>query len=469
MYFYNELQQIRENGMTSKLMKSVFKQFEPRRIHMLRMLERYKTTESGVPIFTRYFDDGSKVNNKINNDFFSEIVDIKAGYFSGAPFSYQYDKTLPEFARANERMQKFVLQNNIADLDSETTKDAAICGYSARLLYVDEEGDERVMNVPPYEAIFFSETSISTPEYAMRFFIVPTERGDRLRVELYNDAEKRVFVEERKGQFIEDTEAAETHAFGICPLIGIPNNEELQGDVDKVVSLIDAYDRTLSDVNSEVESFRLAYMLFKGGVIDEETLRQAQRTGAFMVPDEGDIRYLTKDMSDTIVENHLSRIQENIYRFSKTPDLSDESFGGNRSGVSLKYKMFPLESKCKTFERKFNSSILYMFEGLCNVWRIKGESFDPVSFFVEFKRNFPLDLLPEAEVQQKLKGMVSEQTRLGLASFVDDPQYEMERMQQEIDESGLPPVDLDRDLNADMQRADPAGSSIPEAVGFTSE
>ncbi|WP_277930039.1 phage portal protein, partial [Bacillus cereus group sp. BfR-BA-01353] len=30
------------------------------------------------------------------------------------------------------------------------------------------------------------------------------------------------------------------------PLIGFPNNEELQGDVDKAISLIEGYDRAIS-------------------------------------------------------------------------------------------------------------------------------------------------------------------------------------------------------------------------------
>lgn len=462
-----ELDQIRDRGIDSAIIKSALKKFEAKRVHMLRMIERYKSTSDGVPVLTRYMADSTKVNNKVNNDFFSEIVDIKTGYFAGSPFSYQYDKTLDEFDRAAERISNFITMNNIADLDSEATKDAAVCGYGSRLLYINEAADERVMNIPPYECLFFSEREISDPEYAMRVYDVKTERGTRRRVEFYDAFSMRVFYEQKKNSFVEEADEEKDHNFGVCPLYGIPNNEELQGDVDKCLALIDAYDRTISDVNSEIESFRLAYMLFKGGIIDEETLRQAQKTGAFTLPDDGDVRFLTKDMNDTIVENHLTRLQDNIYRFSKTPDLTDEAFGGTQSGVALKFKLFPLEAKCKKFERKFDTANRHMLRGLCHMWKVKGEEFDPYKFFVEYKRNFPMDVLPEAEVQMKLKGLVSEQTRLSLASFIDDAEYEIQRMEEEALEGVIPTIDLDRDESVTVN--DPSGSPIPAAIGITRE
>lgn len=443
MDFSAEIYKIREGGLSSNIIKSILKKFEPRQKKMLLLYERYKTSQSGVPIYSRYFSDKTKVNNKVNNDFFSEIIDLKVGYFAGNPFSYQYDRTKSEYETALDRIQRFALLNNLADLDSETTKMAAICGYGGRLLYIDPEGRERVLNVPAYETIILSEEGLSAPEYGIRIYTVETDKGARRKVEFYDSRNCEVWLEEKKNVFVEDVEESFEHDWGICPLYAVPNNEELLGDVEKVEDLIDAYDRTLSDVNSEIESFRLAYMLFKGGLVDEDTIRQAQRTGAFTVPDDGDISFLTKQMDDDIVENHLTRLHKNIYRFSKTPDLNDEAFAGNQSGVALKYKLFPLESKCTTFERKFTSSQMYLFTALCNTWGIRGETFDPLSFFVEYKRNFPLDLLHEAEVQEKIRGLVSEQTRLALASFIDDVQYEIDQMEEETLNAVLPNTNLD--------------------------
>src|SRR5699024_57025 len=57
------------------------------------MYERYKASLSAVPIFNRTFEnDATKINAKLNNDFFSEIIDVKVGYMLGKPVTYSIDK-----------------------------------------------------------------------------------------------------------------------------------------------------------------------------------------------------------------------------------------------------------------------------------------------------------------------------------------------------------------------------------------
>jgi hypothetical protein len=45
-------------------------------------------------------------------------------------------------------------------------------------------------------------------------------------------------------------------------------------------------------------------------------------------------------------------------------DCSDESFGGNVTGVAMKYKLMVLENKCITMERKISSTLRYQFKVL---------------------------------------------------------------------------------------------------------
>jgi len=432
MNFVSYLDEARAGRIGSEWIKNLLNDFTPYADRMKKAYGRYKVDPKAVPIFSRAFPDKNAVNNQMNNDYFSEIIDIKTGYFAGAPVSYQYDKTRPEAERAEQRLSRFVLDNHLADLDAESTKDAAICGYAARLMFIDKrDGLEHVINVRPWECIFLSDRGINSPEYSVRVYMVKTPQGDRRRVEVYDAERVRVFYEINEGTFAEAAEENTPHVFGVAPLFGIPNNEELLGDADKVRELIDAYDRAFSDVNSEIEAFRLAYMYFKGGQITPEDLERAKRIGAFEVPDDGEMGYITKQMDDSVVEHHLNRLHSNIYRFSKTPDLADEAFAGQQSGVALKFKLFPLETKCKTFERKFQTAITHMFRGLARSWNIRGESLDPLNFYAEFKRTFPLDLLNEAQTQAALKGLVSEETRLAQASFIDDPAFELERMEQE--------------------------------------
>ncbi|MBZ4223063.1 phage portal protein [Bacillus wiedmannii] len=420
---------------TPKLLKKIIDEFEPLKQRMINRYERYKASEKGVPIFTREFKgDGNKdkVNNKLNNDFFSEIIDTKIGYMFGLPVSYSLDHDDDEVLK---RIQDFLKANHTEDADAETGKFASICGYGARLLYHDKEGIEKVMNIKPYEAIFLTNSSVAEPSYAIRCYPIKVIDGDDFKdgykVEFYNDT----YIIEYTGEDLDKLQETNRipNLYKGVPLIGFPNNEELQGDVDKALSLIEGYDRAFSDVNSEIEQFRLAYMIFKGVDIDDDTIEKLKQTGALDVGENGEASFLTKDLNDNILEHHLDRLEKNICRFTKHVNLSDESFGGNLTGVAIRYKLLALETKSGTLEMKFTKSLRQQFKLLFDAWNLrsnKGE-LDYLCMTFQFTRNLPANLADEADVQSKLQGLVSEETRLSMLSVVSDPKAEIQKMQEE--------------------------------------
>lgn len=437
------LEAIKKGGINAGLIKQMIEAHKQDHDRMIGLYTRYKAEVGGVPILSRKpieyedFETGTikridhKVNNRLNNAFDAEIVDTKVGYMFGHPISYNVDDNQP----LQDVVDEFNRRNNVEDADAEWGKMAAICGYSARLAYIDTEGKERVINLPPWECIILSDRAITEPVYSLRYYTVanPLTQEQTLKAEFYDDTYV-TFYEERSGVLTEVDKRL--HAFDYCPLYGLPNNEELKGDAEKVLSLIDAYDRTLSDASNEIEQYRLAYLVLKGIGVDEETMEKLKQTGIFELLDEDDdIKYLTKDINDSMIENHLNRLEENIMRFAKSVNFSDEQFGGNLSGVAMKYKLMALENKCVTMERKMTAALRWQFKVLCSAWAKKGlaKPDDYLNIWFGFKRNLPANILEEADVAAKLKGLVSEETRLALLSFVDDVKYELERMQAEQD------------------------------------
>lgn len=443
-------------GPDEDLVEQMIEAHQPDHDRMVSLYQRYKAEIDGVPILQRQpieyedFETGAirridnKVNNRLNNTFDSDIVDTKVGYMFGHPITYETDNQDSLKAVIDE----FNLRNNIEDKDSEWGKKATICGYGARLAYVDTEGQERVMNMDPWECIILSDSDITEPKYALRYYTVteigPGQTNEKRKAEFYDDT-YIYFFEANDGEKF-DLVDIKPHMFDYCPLYGLPNNEELKGDAEKVLSLIDAYDRTLSDASNEIEQYRLAYLILKGMGADEETLQILKKTGVFNLYDEKeDVKYLTKDINDTMIENHLNRLEENILRFAKSVNFSDEQFAGNISGVAMKFKLMALENKCITMERKMTAALRYQFKVLCSAWAKKGKanSDDYLKVWFGFKRNLPANILEEAKATAALKGFVSEKTRLSLLSFVDDPEYEEEEMQRDIRNSvNLDEVDI---------------------------
>ena len=450
------IEQIRRAGTDmSDIFNDLIKEYKPIHDHMISNYQRYKASSApdGVPVFSRKFDDPNKKNRKLNDAFDVDIIDVKLGYMLGNPIIYGYDRDL--YTKDNvfdtDRykldfgvLADFNLANNSEDIDGETLKMAAICGYGSRLLYINQQGEARIMNVNPWECIFISDGSLNEAQYAMRYYDMIDDGKKRIYIEWYDERNISYYIssedtanstKEAKIRFVpydKNGVSVQAHMFNGIPLIQFDNNEEHQGDCDKVYSLIDAYDAALSDVSSELEQFRLAYMAFYGMVPDSETMENAKRTGAFGLPDpEARVEFITKELNDVIIENHLKRLEDNIYRFAKSVNFKDEAFGGNVSGIAMKFKMFGLESKCVTSERKFTAALRTQYKILATALAFKGSKVDCLNMTFTWTRNFPLNLLDEADTTVKLKGLVSEKTRLGLLSFIDDPEKEIAQMELE--------------------------------------
>lgn len=441
-----EIDELNKNGINEQLLQRIIYKHRFNGKYNKKLDDRYKVVKEGVPIFGRRprFDN-DQINNLVNNDFFGEIVDFKTGYFAGKPISYYYSKTHESeqdtggdeaVDQASKTLSDFIVLNNMYDKDLEMTKQAAISGYCGRLFYHDTDGNERVMIIPSYQTIILSKTCISEPEYAVRYFLTTDIHDNKVwKVEFY-DSDTIYYYEGTLSNL--KLVGQDQNLYDYCPLQGIPNNDEFIGDAEKVLQAIDDYDRTVSDNSNDIEAFSNAYMVYENIIAADSEIEKANATGAIKFktgPNGGKVYFLTKDINDTFTENHLNRLERNIYKNSKTPNLNDEAFG-NASGISLKFKLLGLETKCGMFQAKVDSAGVYMFKLLASAWRKKRINIDPLQCYMEYSRNFPLDILGEAQAAQALinTGMPKEFAWEKSLSFVngDDMEYVRQLIEDEM-------------------------------------
>lgn len=445
-----ELDAIREGGITTKLLNRIITRHKENALYNRKMYRRYKATDDAVPIFSReprFAGEQNPINNKLNNDFFGEIVDFKTGYFAGKAITYSYSKgeesqedTGGEKAviEATRTVTDFTTRNNMYGKDMALTKLAATCGYVGRLFYIDKQGAERCMITKPYETIVLSDVSLAEPEYAIRYFRRRDINGKKTWVvEFYDDTYVYIYRGALSSLELKDKKE---HCFNLCPLQIIVNNEEMLGDAEKVLTLIDDYDKIMSDNSNELEGFVHAYMIFDGVKIEDKEIDKARNTGAIKIPPAGTqtnrkVYFLTKDINDAFTEHHIKHTEDNIYRFSKTPNLNDESFG-SASGVSLKFKLHGLETKCGMFQANVMDAAQYMWQVLCSAWAKREKKVDPLHITMDFKRNFPLNIVNEAQAASTLiTAGLPKRIVYGLLSFVDDVDEVMEEIENEKDEN----------------------------------
>lgn len=405
-----------------------------------------------------------KPSNRIANDFYGQIVDTTVGYFLGNPITISY--TEPEDSGAvgrktaeadvgvdldeirgsdtavQDELTGIFMDNYKDDLFMEWGKKSIIKSVSHLLVYQDEESKTRIIRLEPEDVIIvYENSSVKKAKYKIRLYTITTEDTDKstLYAEVYSADKIETFkqVDNSTGiapgamsgfEFVKE----ERHIYGRIPIITLYNNEEEMSDLEKIESLVNDYDRVMSDISDEFEAFRNAYLVIKDMVMNGDSLQKLKEEGIVEVTDSGDMRFVTKEIQTDAINSHLDRLEKNIHKFAQVPDLSDESFAGNLSGVAIRFKLFGLETKCITKERKMDKAIRQLIEVLSVPVKVKtGKDIDLRNVKIEFSRNIPANITEIVDTVCKLEGKVDKETLLALLPFVDDPLAVLEKLKKE--------------------------------------
>ena len=437
--------------ITSKIFKDLIKDHEDRKDKMFKL---YKEYDGEVPILSREdlpLDQSWKSNNKIPNDFRGMIIDQGLAYTFGLPLNLDLDASIKDNEKIKTLLKDFKTENKIDDLDYTTGFFAGICGYAVRLLYINEEGTLKVMNIKPWEALFVQSQTIDEIQYAMIYYdveVIDISTDNKMTVkyvEWYDKSNVYYYKEREPGSynFFPDPDATrpkQPHGFTGVPVVKYKNNDAEKGDFEMVTELVDAFDRVISDAQNEIEDYRNAYMIFKGIKPDAQVIRDAKNTGAFGSDDKDfDINFLTKELSGEFSENQKKTLNENIYKMSKRVDMSDESFSGSgQSGESRKWKLLALENDATIKEKKFRTANTEMYKLAESYWVIRklvSKGFYLLITF-QFVRNLPVDLEYYGKIVTALWGKLSQKTIYSLLPFIEDAQLEIEAKEEE-DQAGL--------------------------------
>ncbi|MFO7878273.1 MAG: phage portal protein, partial [Desulfovermiculus sp.] len=268
----------------------------------------------------------------------------------------------------------------------------------------NEEAEICFAPIQPENLIMIYDTKVSPkPKCAMRFWVVPDlfEDEEVLYIDFYTDREI-VSYKSIEG----DTQEIErrTHPFEEVPIVEYINNDERQGDFEKVITLIDAYDKVQSDVANDFETSADAYLVIRNmSGTQESDLAEMRKRRAIFVDDDGDATWLIKDVNDSAQENYKLRLQEDIHRFSLTPNLTDEKFAGTVTGIALQYKMWGLEQRAAQKERKFKQALQRRIELICKIMSVKGKDEAWSNIAISFSRNAPAVLPEIIDMVTKLK------------------------------------------------------------------
>lgn len=380
--------------------------------------------------------DPWKPDNRLAVNFTKYIVDTFTGYFNGIPVKKSHsDKEILS------KLQEFDNLNDMEDEESELAKMACIYGRAFELLYQNEETQTNVIyNNPENMFMVYDDTIKQEPLFAVRY-------GYDDDYKLYGEVYTKETTYALNGTmgFYNMTEQA-PNPFDDLPVVEFYFNEERMSIFESVISLVNAFNKAISEKANDVDYFSDQYLAFLGAAVEEEDLKniRSNRVINYYADGEGknvDVKFLEKPDSDSQTENLLDRLTKLIFQTTMVANISDESFGSS-SGVSLAYKLQAMSNLALSFQRKFQSSLNSRYKLYCELSTNVSNKDAWKDIEYTFTRNEPKDIKEQAETANILKGITSEETALSVISVIPDVQTEMKKIKKEG--SSIPMFDKDK-------------------------
>ncbi|WP_285151994.1 phage portal protein [Lactococcus petauri] len=381
--------------------------------------------------------DPWKPDNRLTVNFTKYIVDTFTGYFNGIPVKKSHsDKEILS------KLQEFDNLNDMEDEESELAKMACIYGRAFELLYQNEETQTNVIyNTPENMFMVYDDTIKQEPLFAVRY-------GYDDDYKLYGEVYTKETTYALNGTmgFYNMTEQA-PNPFDDLPVVEFYFNEERMSIFESVISLVNAFNKAISEKANDVDYFSDQYLAFLGAAVEEEDLKNIRSNRVINYYGEGseaknvDVKFLEKPDSDSQTENLLDRLTKLIFQTTMVANISDESFGSS-SGVALAYKLQAMSNLALSFQRKFQSSLNKRYKLFCSLTTNEAgkDSWKDIEY--SFTRNEPKDIKEQAETATILKGVTSEETALSVLSVVPDVKTEIERINKEKTDN--PVFDIDK-------------------------
>ena len=389
-------------------------------------LDRYYNYYMGKQkILQKVSNDPAKEYNKVVVNYCSNIVDTYNGYLTGIDIQYNSEDDIKEIVNV-------LNYNDVHSEDTELLKDALVFGYGVEINYMDEEGQQRFKRLDPRECIdIYDDTLNQNLVAAIRFYSADYVglNNDEYYVEVYTP-DKIVTYKSTLGFSSFSFISEQPHYFKQVPLTFFYLNNDKTNIFDRIMALQDAYNDLVSGEIDDFDAFADAYMVLKGLTADAEDIQSMRENKVLILDDDSDAYYLTKNISETQVQEILTNLNDSIHKIANSPDFNSEKFWAS-TGVALRYKLVGFENSASVIEANMRKALQKRIELICGILNIKGVEAIWRDIHIIFTRNLPANIEETAQVVNSLRGLVSNKTLLSQIPFVTDVDAEMEQVAAE--------------------------------------
>lgn len=430
-----------EERIGANTIEWAFQQFTARQARFMG-LEAYYNGDH--PFSDLHSED---TQNRVVANYCAYITKVLTGYMLGHQPRYT---TSEGDAKGEEIFALFESQDKW-EVESEIAQDCSKYGRAFEIVYTPMDGGEPKSKVisPRNAFVAYCGDLEKDSVFGGVFF----RYHDDQRREWY-----RIYVYDRRDVSVWETLAKDSsprtwimrqgpapHGFGRVPIIEYRNNKECIGDYEGILELQDAYNSLMSDRQDNQDSFSQAMLVLTGTAIGstpeeiEDGKAILKKHKVLHLDEDSAAAYLTKTTDEAGVQVLADQLASDIHKFAMVPDLSDEQFSGNASGVAMAYKLFGTD---QVVSRK-HAQMQKGFTRRCKLYdyRINNPTMSPAyepqadieNMAIEFNLNAPQDLSYMATSVSTLVGcgVMSKETARTIISDIPDPEAEAERVEAE--------------------------------------
>nr|DAW07396.1 MAG TPA: PORTAL PROTEIN [Caudoviricetes sp.] len=400
----------------------------------LQKLKRYYIGEHSILEHKRRNPNAPNFKTVANHA--KDIADTATGYFLGSPITYNNT--------GESDLEPLLVAFDNAEVDQVDTQNAlnmAIYGRAYEYIYVKEglnELDSASLDVEN-TFIVYDDSIERRPLFAVYYYEVKDDSKDTktYQAEVFTqNLHYHIVLSDSSGSYVKKLDV-EPHHLGQIPIIEYKNNNFAIGDYEQQISLIDAYNSLMgnrvNDKEQAIESILVLYGAQLGDTPEEthKAMSILNEEGLLELPMDSKADFLKNLLDEGATEILRKALKEDIYTFSHVPNLTDEKFAGNSSGVAMEYKLLGLEMITKVKESNYKRGLRQRISIFAKYLGLQQIVLDANSIVPQFSRGLPKNLLELSQVINNLDGKVTLRQLISLLPFVEDPDAELEELEEE--------------------------------------
>ena len=381
----------------------------------------------------------NKPNYKPVCNHAKDIADTSTGYFMGNTISYSNseDTDIDELLIAFDNAE-------VDESDHDNALDMAIYGVAYEYVYARE--NENILDIKSLEVentfIVYDDSIEQQPLFGVYYFKRKENKADTETYQAVIMTKQFVYsivLEGKEKGIVSDKPIP--HNMGDIPIIEYKNNKYSIGDFEQQIGLIDSYNSLTANRINDKEQFIDSILVLYGarlGDDEEESIKAMESLAEHKLLElhpEARAEYLSKTLNENEVETLRNAVKQDIYTFSHIPNLTDENFAGNSSGVAMEFKLLGLEMITKIKQRYYVKGLKKRIKLFANYLGLTQIAIDANSIIPHFSRSLPKNLLEISQIVSNLDGKVSQETLLSQIPFVEDPMGEIEKVNEERQEN----------------------------------